>query len=228
MAAFAADAAEDAPRASMMAAPRFATVGRNVPSTHAWSFTASYAFFPPTSQWKRSGYWVVEWLPQMVILRTSATVAPSFCAICVMARLWSRRVIAVNRPGSRPGAFCWAINELVFAGLPTTRIFTSFFADSDNALPWGLKIPPLAVEQVGALHAGLARHRTHEQRDIHVTERNVRVVGHHDAGEEREGTVVELHLHALERLQRRRDLEQLQDDLRVGTEHRAGRDAEQE
>ena len=34
-AALAADAADDAPRASMMAAPRLATVGMYVPSTHA-------------------------------------------------------------------------------------------------------------------------------------------------------------------------------------------------
>ena len=37
MAALAADAAEDAPRASMMAAPRLATVGMNVPVSHSWS-----------------------------------------------------------------------------------------------------------------------------------------------------------------------------------------------
>ena len=34
-AALAADAADDAPRASMIAAPRLATVGMYVPSTHA-------------------------------------------------------------------------------------------------------------------------------------------------------------------------------------------------
>ena len=37
MAAFAADAAEEAPRASMMAAPRLATVGMNVPRSHSQS-----------------------------------------------------------------------------------------------------------------------------------------------------------------------------------------------
>ena len=47
MAALAADAADDAPRASMIAAPRLATVGMKVPSTQAWSPTSSYALFPP-------------------------------------------------------------------------------------------------------------------------------------------------------------------------------------
>jgi len=35
MAAFAAEAAEEAPRASMIAAPRLATVGMNVPRSHS-------------------------------------------------------------------------------------------------------------------------------------------------------------------------------------------------
>src|SRR4051794_26344573 len=86
-AALAADAADEAPRASMIAAPRLATVGMKVPSTHPWSPTASYAFLPPTSAWNRSGYWVVEWLPQIVIFLTSDTGAPSLCAIWLIARL---------------------------------------------------------------------------------------------------------------------------------------------
>src|SRR3954449_11952180 len=119
-AALAAEAADEAPRASMIAAPRLATVGMNVPSTQAWSPTASYALRPPTSQWNRSGYCVVEWLPQIVILRTSVTGAPSFWAIWLMARLWSRRVIAVKRPRSRSLALDIAMSALVLAGLPTT------------------------------------------------------------------------------------------------------------
>src|SRR6478672_5925754 len=67
MVADAAEAAEDEPRASMMAAPRLATVGMKVFSSQSWSPTASAALRPPTSAWNRSGYWVAEWLPQMVI-----------------------------------------------------------------------------------------------------------------------------------------------------------------
>ncbi len=47
IAALAADAALDAPRASMIAAPRLATVGMNVFSYHSWSFTFSIADLPP-------------------------------------------------------------------------------------------------------------------------------------------------------------------------------------
>ena len=53
----------------MIAAPRLATVGMKVSASHSWSPTASAAFRPPTSAWKMSGYWVAEWLPQIVILR---------------------------------------------------------------------------------------------------------------------------------------------------------------
>src|SRR5881396_704060 len=76
----AADAADDAPRASMMAAPRLATVGMKVPASQSWSPTVSAAFLPDTSAWNRSGYWVAEWLPQIVIFRISVTGTPSLAA----------------------------------------------------------------------------------------------------------------------------------------------------
>src|SRR6476619_4794002 len=72
MAALAAEAADEAPRASMIAAPRVATVGMNSLSSQACS-TCSATGLPLTSAWNRSGYWDAEWLPQMVILLTSAT-----------------------------------------------------------------------------------------------------------------------------------------------------------
>ena len=78
-AALAADAADEAPRASMIAAPRLATVGMNVPSTHVVvaDRLVGVACRRPR-QWNRSGYCVVEWLPQIVIFVTSVTGAPSF------------------------------------------------------------------------------------------------------------------------------------------------------
>src|SRR2546423_1585541 len=82
------DAADDRPRASMTAAPRLETVGMNVDSTHAGSPTSSWAFFPSTSQWTRSGYWVTEWLPQTVILVMLLTGTSKRKASWLMARLW--------------------------------------------------------------------------------------------------------------------------------------------
>src|SRR5690625_1860066 len=103
MAALAADAAEDAPRALMMAAPRCCTSGMKVFSYQSFS-TRSMAALPSTLALNRSGYWVDEWLPQMVMLVTSLTVLPVFWASWVMARLWSRRIMAVNWRGLMSGA----------------------------------------------------------------------------------------------------------------------------
>src|SRR4051794_37795080 len=125
MVADAADAAEEEPRASMIAAPRLATVGMKSFSIHAWSLTTSAAFLPPISAWKMSGYWVAEWLPQIVSFLMSRTVDPVLAASWDSARLWSRRVSAENRSRGMSGAFVIAMSALVFAGLPVTPIRTS-------------------------------------------------------------------------------------------------------
>src|SRR4249919_1578837 len=135
MVADAAEAADEEPRAAMMAAPRLATVGMKVFSSQSWSPTTSAALRPPTSAWNRSGYWVVEWLPQIVIFVMSVTGAPVLADSCALARLWSRRVIAVKRPGSSPSALLIAMREFVFAGLPTTRTLTSLAAERPSAAP---------------------------------------------------------------------------------------------
>src|SRR5260221_7567970 len=113
IAAFAAEAAEESPRASMIAAPRFCTVGMNVDSIHAWSLMSLAAFWPSTSALNTSGYCVAEWLPQIDIFFTEVKGFFVFCATWVSARLWSRRIIAVNCVGLMPGAFFIAIRQFV-------------------------------------------------------------------------------------------------------------------
>src|SRR6201996_267720 len=83
----AAEAADEAPRESMIAAPRLATVGMKSLSIQFWSLTTSAAFLPLTSAWKMSGYWVAEWLPQIVIFLMSVTAHPVFLASCGIGRL---------------------------------------------------------------------------------------------------------------------------------------------
>ena len=79
MAAFAAEAADDKPRALMTAAPRCCTVGMNSDSSHCWSLpTASNAGLPLTSAWNTSGYCVAEWFPQIVIFVMSVVWTPAF------------------------------------------------------------------------------------------------------------------------------------------------------
>src|SRR5688572_18093239 len=140
IAALAALAAEERPRASMIAAPRFCTVGMKVCSSQAWSLIIGQTFLPSASAWNRSGYWVAEWFPHTVTLRIEVTGLEIFCAICETARLWSRRIMPVNWLGLRLGAFFIAIRQLVFAGLPTTRTLTSRLATRSSALPCGEKI----------------------------------------------------------------------------------------
>ena len=98
----------------------------------------------PISAYVMSGYCVGEWLPHTVMRRTSRTCASAFLASCALARLWSRRIMAVNRSRGMSGALFIAIRQLVFAGLPTTSTFTSSAAFSLSALPWTVKIAPLA------------------------------------------------------------------------------------
>ncbi len=74
----------------------------------------------------------------------SLTLTPALRASCVLARLWSSRVMAVKRSRGTSGAFDIAISAFVLAGLPTTRIFTESSAWSLIAWPCGLKMPPLA------------------------------------------------------------------------------------
>src|SRR5678810_912748 len=136
-AALAALAAEDRPRASMMAAPRFCTVGMKSFSSQAWSLIIGQTFLPSASAWKTSGYCVAEWLPHTVTLRIAVTGLEIFWAIWLVARLWSRRIMPVNCVGFRLGAFFMAMRQLVFAGLPTTRTFTFLSATRSSAWPWG-------------------------------------------------------------------------------------------
>src|SRR5512144_1048370 len=110
MVADAADAADEAPRAAMTAAPRLATVGMKSFSIQFWSSITLAAFLPPISVWNTSGYWVVEWLPQIVIFLMSVTATPAFLASWLIARLWSRRVSAENRSRGMSGALLIAIN----------------------------------------------------------------------------------------------------------------------
>ncbi len=147
IAAFAADAAELAPRASMIAAPRFCTVVMKSPRNQSWSVIAAGAATPFRVALAKSGNWVAEWLPQIARFLTCDTGTPAFLASCVSARFWSRRVIANQRSAGTSGALERAIKQLVLHGLPTTRTRTSLAALAAIARPWGLKIPPLTLSK---------------------------------------------------------------------------------
>ena len=60
-----------------------------------------------------------------------------------------------------------------------------------------------------------------QQRDVGVTEGDLGVIGGGDAVQQRERAIVELHDHALQRRQRRRDLEQVQVDRLIRSQQMA-------
>src|ERR1700748_1144378 len=106
----------------------------------AWSSTWSQALPPSTLAFTRSGYWVVEWLPHTVMLVTEVTGLPSLLASWILARLWSRRIIAVKRSFGTSGAFDIAIRQLVLAGLPTTSTLMLSAAPALIASPCGFEM----------------------------------------------------------------------------------------
>ncbi len=69
-AALAADMAEDSFRLAITAAPRFWTVGKNTVFNHSSSLMTWGAGVPSMVAWEASGYWVDEWLPQMMTFLT--------------------------------------------------------------------------------------------------------------------------------------------------------------
>ena len=154
----------------MIAAPRLATVGMKVFSSQSWSSTTSAAFRPPTSAWKRSGYCVAEWLPQIVIFVMSVTGAPVFAASCEIARLWSSRVSAVNRSLRDVGGVAHR-DQRVGVGRVAGH------ADADvvrghlvEGLALGGEDRAVGLEQVAALHARAARPRADEQGEVDAVE----------------------------------------------------------
>ena len=83
-------------------------------------------------------------------------------------------------------------------------------------------------QQVLALHARAARARADQQRHLTVAEREARVVGRHHLPECWKRAVVQLHHHALQRRERRGDLEQMQVHARARPEQRTRGDTEGE
>ena len=126
------------------------------------------------------------------------------------------------------GALVIAISALVLAGLPVTPIRTSSAATSLSALPWAVKIAPLASSRSPRSMPWPRGRAPTSRARLTPSKIVVGVVADLDAGQGRERAVVELHDDALERLQRRRDLQQPQLDRAVRAEQRAAREAEEQ
>lgn len=97
---------------------------------------------PPRVPWLTSGYYVLEWLPQIATFLTSVILTLFLPANYDNALLWSKRVKQLKLRLSIDGAECWRIKQFVFAGLATTTTLTSFFATVFRASPCSMKIFP--------------------------------------------------------------------------------------
>ena len=148
--AFAADATEDEPRTWMISAPRFATRGMKVSSSHVGTSPtmASRAFAtgsPATVACETSGNCVAEWLPQMGTRRIVSTGTASVCASCALARFSSSRVRAVNRSAGMPSAAAAA------DGIPAERFTALTRLDENRAraqLAQTLAVPVDTIRRV--------------------------------------------------------------------------------
>ena len=231
IAALAADAALEAPRASMIAAPRLATVGMNSSAIHCLVVDrVPGRASPPTFALTRSGYWVVEWLPQIVML----VISRHRGAACLRGELGDRAVVV--EPHHRGEALARDVGGV---RLRDQAVGVGRVADDENPdvvrragvdrLALGLEDPAVRLQQVGALHALAARagRRPAARRCSHRTPA-FGIVVDVDPGEQREGAVVELHRRALGGLDRIGDLEQAQVHRGVGPEHLAAGDPEEQ
>ena len=107
--AFAAEAADEAPRASITAAPRFWIVSTNLPLSHPWSVMTSNTGKPAMRALRASGYCVVEWFPHTARLEIAPTGTFAFFASWVRPRFSSSRVMANQRSAGISGAFMRAM-----------------------------------------------------------------------------------------------------------------------
>ena len=227
MAALAAEAAEDAPRALMIAAPRWATSGMNVPVSHSVVHLLGGA--APVDQR------VVE-----VGVLGGGVVAPDGQVLDggdrdrqLGGELRDRAVVV--QPGHRGEPARGHVGRVL---LGDQRVGVGRVADHEHldvaggVLVDGLALraedPAVGLQQVTALHARGTRPRADQQGDVGAVEGGLQVVGDVDAGQQREGAVIEFHRGALGRLQGRGDLQQPQSDRHVRPEKLSGSDAEQQ
>ena len=228
MVADAAEAADDEPRASMMAAPRLATVGMKSFSIQAWSPTASAAFLP-----RDLGVEEVGVLGRRVVAPDRHVRDVGDRGAGLRGELRDRAVVV--EPGERREPLPRDVGRV---GHRDQGVGVGGVAgDADAYVGGGDGVEGLALrgedravglQQVAALHARAARPGADQQGEVDAVEDGVRVGADLDPGQGRERAVVELHHDALERLQGGLDLEQPQLDRGVLAEQVTARETEQQ
>ena len=212
MAAFAAEAADEAPRALMTAAPRFATVrdeGVLEPGLVGDELVRGFAADLAVRRGRGTG--CCCGCPRWSCAATARSARRPSSPARLTARLWSSRVMAVQRSAGIRG---------VVVGDQAVRV--ARVADDQDAHVAGgvarqrraLADEDLAVdaEQVLRFMPCLARAGSRRgSRSRRPSKARSASSVTHDVVQEREGAIVQLHRDAFERGQGGRDLEQLQD-----------------
>ncbi len=190
MAAFAADAADDAPRALMMAPPRVATVGMKVFSSQSWSFD------------HLGGILTIHLAVEQIGILGAAVVPPN-------GHVGDRRdrlTDLLTELGERP-VVVEAGHRMELAGIDVGSrmhcdqgIGVGRVADDEDLDVLGSVVvdrlalrsedAPVGLEKVGPFHPGLPGHRPDEQCVVGISERNVGVVGLDRSSQQREGAIV--------------------------------------
>ena len=227
MAALAAEAADDRPRAAMIAAPRLPTVeqeGGLEPLLVADHLAHGRAL--------DTGIGEVGEHRRRVVAEDDDVLDVGDTHPGLLRQLGPCAVLVEARHGREPLG-----PEALGLGRRDHDVGVAGVADDDDARLRGgdlvdgraLLDEDLAVvlQQVGALHAGPTGLAAHQDRPVDVGEGLPRVPREHQAAQQREGAVVELHGDALQRLLNLvdRDLQQLEDDRLVLAERLAGGDA---
>ena len=227
MAAEAAEAADEAPRALMMAAPRCCTVGMK-------------AFLVPLAVHQRVRRLAVDHAEIEVGVLGRGMIAPDqhaadtrHVAAGLLGQLRDGAVVIETRHRgeiARVEIFGVGARD---HGVGVGRIADHQYADiAIRHFVHGLALrrEDLRVghEQVLALHAGTARPGADQQRGLTVLEGHARIVGGDDPVERGERAVIEFHHHAGELRQGGRDLQQVQVHRGIGTQHLARSDTKGE
>jgi hypothetical protein len=163
----------------------------------------------------------------MARLRTSATGTPAFWASWVSARFSVEARHGEPAVGGDLRRVLLGDEAVGVAGVADHEHAYVIRCVAGDGLALGFEDAAVDVEQVATLHAGLAGDRADEQGPGRAVEGHVEVSCALDAGEQREGAVVELHDDALEGLHAGLDLEQAQDDGSSETKELARGDAEE-
>ena len=211
----------------MTAAPRFWHCGTNVFSSQLRSVMTSVAGLPLIFALVKSGYCVLLWLPQMVTagdvgVGDAGLLAPGRCGRgCGPAGSWrsSARRESPGRCCRPPGSWC-----CTGCRRPGCARRSAAFAAS--ALPWPTKILPLMPSRSLRSMPWLAREGADQQRPVArrrtpCWDRRCTTMSC-SVGKPQSSSSMATPSQRLGMAPGGRDLQQLQDDLRVRPEHLAG------